>query len=90
MKTCKILFLVAIFILVVNQMFAQESVTEKEGSDEIQTVFSKKNVSNGWYGGFSVGYSSIAGQDALTTGFRGGRIANHRFVLGVAGTTFIS
>jgi hypothetical protein len=90
MKTYKIPIFVGFYFLVVNQMFAQENVTKKEGSDEIQTVFSKRYVSNGWYWGFSVGYTYIAGQYALTTGFRGGWIANHMFVPGIAGTTFIS
>ena len=90
MNPSKNLFLVVFSLFIVSKLFAQEGEIKKEDSNEIQTVFDKKNISNGGYGGFSIGYSSIAGRNALTTGFRGGWIANHQFVLGLAGTTFIS
>ena len=90
MIPCKKILMVVFSFFIISSLFAQESDTKKEGSEEIQTVFNKKNISNGGYGAFSIGYSTIAGRNAMTTGFRGGWIANHQFVLGLAGSTFIS
>jgi len=82
-----ILFTIVLFCSSV--LIAQE---DKKGysSTEIQTILNQNATSNGFYGAFHLGYSEIAGRDAINMGIRGGWIANHKFVLGFAGTGFYS
>jgi hypothetical protein len=90
MRNRTILLLVACSFFIFSQLAAQEKEQKKEESHEMQTVFNTKNHANGGYGAFHFGYSTIGGRDALITGFRGGWVVNHQFVLGFAGTSMIS
>lgn len=54
----------------------------------VQTLMPESG--GGGYGGFSVGYTSINGLDALAMGVRGGWIMGHGFALGLAGEGFTS
>jgi len=85
----KLVALIVVALISSTALVAQE---EKKGysSSEIQTVLDQKASSNGIYGAFHIGYSQIAGRDAMNMGFRGGWIANHKFALGFAGTGFFS
>lgn len=65
------------------------SAQEDVSGHEIETLFSDQK-SLGFYGGFSVGYSQIGGEDALVTGGRAALIFNHSTALGLAGYGFIS
>jgi hypothetical protein len=89
-KKRKYLLLLACSFFIFSQLSAQEKKEKKQDSLEMQTVFNNKNRANGGYGAFHFGYSVIGGRDALITGFRGGWIVNHQFVLGFAGTSFIT
>ena len=85
----KLAVLIVVALISSMALVAQE---EKKGysSSEIQTFLDQKASSNGAYGAFHIGYSQIAGRDAINMGFRGGWIANHKFVLGFAGAGFFS
>ncbi len=64
-----------------------------QDDSEMKTLFSKssdKKVSHGGYGSFSVGYSQIAGKDAMQIGGRAAWIANHHFAMGLAGYGFFN
>lgn len=58
-------------------------------NNQVETIFSK-NKSNGGYGAFTMGYSQIAGRDALVTGARGAFIFDHRFAIGLGGYGFVN
>ena len=85
----KLAVLVVAALLSSSALIAQE-VKKGYSSSEIQTFLDQKASSNGIYGAFHIGYSQIAGRDAMNMGFRGGWIANHKFALGFAGTGFFS
>lgn len=54
----------------------------------VQTLMPESG--GGGYGGFSVGYTTVNGLDALGMGIRGGWIIGHGFTLGLAGEGFTS
>ncbi len=54
----------------------------------VQTLMPESG--SGGYGGFSVGYTTVNGLDALGMGIRGGWIIGHGFALGFAGEGFTS
>lgn len=85
----KFTILIATALLYSSSLIGQE---EKKGysSTEIQTILNQKAGSNGGYGAFSLGYSEIAGRDAMNIGFRGAWITNHKFALGFACNAFFS
>lgn len=58
-------------------------------NDEVETIFTKRK-SNGGYGAFSLGYSQIAGRDALISGARGAFIFDHSFAIGLGGYGFVN
>jgi hypothetical protein len=79
--------LISIFIVFGYTVFAlQQSDTIKTTEDDFDTLL--KIESNGGYGGFSIGYTNIDGQNSFIAGFKGGWIMNHYFVLGAAGYGF--
>ena len=95
-RTLLILMLFAISAL---QGFSQESELNEKNSlnreaqdQSIRTLFGNDNgkTSHGGWGGFTVGYTRIADQDALLTGGRGGWLINHRFTIGGGGYGFVS
>lgn len=89
MKTIKILsFLLA--IMLVSSLNAQDN-----SNDQMKLLFPKKDnpngkMANGGYGSFSVGYTNINDQAAMTIGGRAAWIADHHFALGIAGEGFFS
>jgi hypothetical protein len=85
----KLAVLIVAALLSATVLIAQEE-KKRYSSSEIQTFLDQKASSNGIYGAFHIGYSQIAGRDAMNMGFRGGWIANHKFALGFAGTGFFS
>ena len=56
--------------------------------NEIRTI--SKNKSNGGYGALSIGYTEIAGKDALVAGARAGWVINHSFAIGFGGYGFMN
>ncbi len=58
----------------------------------IKTLFGKNGgkIDHGGWGGFTLGYTKIAGKDTFISGGRGGWLIDHRFTLGLAGYGFFS
>ena len=86
MKTFKLISV--IFALIIGF-----SAIAQENSEEMKTLFKRsgtEKISNGGYGSFSIGYTSIDSKDALQLGGRVAWIANHRFALGLAGYGFVN
>ncbi len=82
MKTVSI-----IFILMLGTLFA--GAQDYYERTETQTLF-KPGKNNGWYLGFSMGYSQIDGEDALTSGFRGAFVFDQKLAIGLGGTGFVN
>jgi len=75
--------LIAIAILFSNAFTLQ---AQRADTTDINTLFGAgKDMDNGGWGGPSVHYTTIMGQDALLTGLRGGWLIDHRLTLGLAG-----
>jgi hypothetical protein len=93
----KVIFLLILIDVCALQSYAQEqvSVDKKNVKPEpqqqnIQTLFGKSGgkISHGGWGGFTMGYTKIAGQDAFLSGGRGGWLIDHHFTLGGGGYGF--
>jgi hypothetical protein len=98
MKT-RTVFLLILMGLCSLQSYSQEqtSNTRNAGNPEqqdqnIKTLFGKNGgkIENGGWGGFTFGYTRLAGKDAFIGGGRGGWLINHCFTLGLAGYGFFS
>jgi len=74
-------------ILIVFLFFASSSIVyaQDNGDEEMQTLFGKRPVIVGGYGGPKVGFSQFDGKDIWLVGGRGGAIFNHVFSIGGAG-----
>ncbi len=73
-----------VFLLSIG-LFAQE---ENKNEQEYKTLFGNENIVHGGYGGFSINYSQIDGQDAILAGAKGGWVINHGITIGIAGYGF--
>lgn len=80
----RLTILVAI-LLVAGFAFAQDDYY----NNEIETIFSNKR-SNGGYGAFTIGYTTIDGRDAMVAGARGAFILDHSLAIGLAGYGFVN
>lgn len=79
--------LVTIMLLV---MASQLIMAQDYDSQEMGTIFSKKDRSNGGYGAISLSYTEIDSKDAFVMGARGGWIINHSFAIGLGGYGFVN
>ena len=61
---------------------------ENRNPQEYRTLFGSDEMSHGGYGGLSVNYTQIDGQDAVLVGARGAWVINHGVALGIAGYGF--
>ncbi len=81
MKKISLLFIIILFGL---NAIAQDTGNEKE----YKTLIGGENITHGGYGGVSINYSKIDGEDAILVGVRGGWIINHGISIGVGGYGF--
>lgn len=74
-----------------NQVVDEPNTVEKQKRQpgEVQTLFDP-NSGNGGYGAFTIGYTSIAGRDAILMGGRGEWVVGHGFGLGIGGYGFVN
>jgi len=92
-----------IFLLILGlcafQSYSQEvtsgnkyTVNPEPQQQNIKTLFGKNGgkIEHGGWGGFTLGYTKVAGEDAFISGGRGGWLIDHRFTLGLAGYGFFS
>lgn len=77
------------FVLVLVMAAFYAGAQDDYRNDEVETIFTKRK-SNGGYGAFSLGYSQIAGRDALISGARGAFIFDHSFAIGLGGYGFVN
>lgn len=98
MKTRTIL-LILIIELCALQSYSQEQLSDNRNTfsnepqqQNINTLFGKDGgkIEHGGWGGFTLGYTKIAGKDTFISGGRGGWLIDHRFTLGLAGYGFFS
>ena len=82
MKKTMLILLMSVITLAA---MAQE---EKRGR-EIETLFDKGD-GLGFYGAFSMGYTSLDAKDAFTAGGRGGIILGRMLAIGISGTGFVN
>ena len=86
----RIATLVVLMMLAVPSVSAQEAEKRSERQPgEIQTLFSP-HAGSGGYGAISLGYTSIAGRDAILMGGRGEWVIGHGFGLGIGGYGFLN
>ena len=67
----------------------KEKKQNKQYNTEMKTLFGKRR-SNGGYGAFWMGYSTIDNKHSLQFGGRGSWIIQHSFAIGFGGTGFIN
>ena len=93
-----------IFLLILIELCALQSYSQEQTSGDkktvnaepqqqnINTLFGKSGgkIEHGGWGGFTLGYTKVAGKDAFLSGGRGGWLIDHRFTLGLAGYGFFS
>jgi hypothetical protein len=98
MKIKHILFLIVTGLCSL-QGYSQEQTSSSQNNlnpqppkQNINTLFGKNGskIEHGGWGGFTMGYTKIAGKDAFLSGGRGGWLIDHRFTLGLAGYGFFS
>lgn len=82
----KHLTILTILMIMGLGIMAQEE--EDRNKQEYRTLFGGTETSNGGYGGISVNYTQIDGQDAILVGARGAWVINHSFALGIGGYGF--
>jgi hypothetical protein len=84
--------LLIIFGIVTLQSYSQEQSNDIEPQQQsIKTLFgSNGRIEHGGWGGFTMGYTKVAGKDAFLSGGRGGWLIDHHFTLGLAGYGFMS
>jgi hypothetical protein len=90
----KTITIILFALLAVPWLEAQEAETNKEAKhdrhpSEIRTLFDP-HAGSGGYGAISVGYSQIAGRDAILMGGRGEWVIGHGFGLGLGGYGFVN
>ena len=90
MKKIIISLLIAFSFIIGSYGQENENNREKQKSSEVQTLFGRNKISNGGYGGFGVGYSTIDNRDAIVTSARGAWVIGHGLALGFAGTGFLN
>jgi len=99
MMKIKIIFLLILMEICVLQSYSQGQPSGGENGrnpesqqQDINTLFGNdgRKIEHGGWGGFTVGYTRIAGKDAFISGGRGGWLIDHRFTLGLAGYGFFS
>ena len=74
---------ILIFVVFVSLMgLAQE---DNKNNQEYRTLFGSSQMTHGGYGGLSINYSQLDGEDALLVGARGAWIINHGIGIGLAG-----
>ena len=90
--------------LVIFGVFALQSYSQEQTSDSkrnvnpesqqqsIKTLFGSNEgkIEHGGWGGFTLGYTRVAGKDAFLSGGRGGWLIDHHFTLGLAGYGFFT
>jgi len=81
-----ILALFAGSMLINSPAFSQKT---EDQPYEVQTLFGQ-SISYGGYGGLSIGFTSLAGHDAITSGGRGVFLIGHSLGVGLAGTGFVA
>ncbi|WP_319500740.1 hypothetical protein [uncultured Draconibacterium sp.] len=81
----KKLTLLLTILLIAGFAFAQDDYH----NNEVETIFSSQQI-NGGYGAFTIGYTQIAGRDAMVAGARGAFIFDHSFAIGLAGYGFVN
>jgi hypothetical protein len=98
MKT-RTFFLLIILGFCALQGYSQEwtsgdkyTLNPEPQQQNIKTLFGSNDgkIEHGGWGGFTLGYTKIAGKDAFLSGGRGGWLIDHRFTLGLAGYGFFS
>ena len=67
----------------------QPQMRSQRNPGEVRTLFDPHSGSGG-YGALSIGYTQIAGRDAILMGGRGEWVVGHGFGLGVAGYGFVN
>ena len=77
-------FLIVLLTAISLMGYTQDSDTQ----GDYKTLFGGDQITHGGYGGLSVNYSQIDGEDALLVGARGAWIINHGLAIGVAGYGF--
>lgn len=81
---------ILILLLLALSVAAQENIRFGGYDDqEVKTIF-KKEKRDGFYGGFSMGYSPIDNKDGITMSARGCWIMDHFFSFGIGGTAFLN
>ena len=73
----------------VEQQEEQEKQKQRRDPGEVQTLFDPGSGTGG-YGAFTIGYTQIAGRDAILMGGRGEWVIGHGFGLGVGGYGFVN
>jgi len=70
----------------------KNAVNQEPQKQNIKTLFGNNSgkIEHGGWGGFTLGYTKVAGKDAFLSGGRGGWLIDHRFTLGLAGYGFFS
>lgn len=93
------IFLIVISGLISLQGYSQEqsddsknNVNRESQQQSIKTLFGSNGgkIEHGGWGGFTLGYTKIAGKDAFLSGGRGGWLIDHHFTLGLAGYGFFT
>jgi len=93
------LFLLIIIGIVSFESYSQEQTTDNNKNvnpepqkQSIKTLFGSNDgkIEHGGWGGFTLGYTKVAGKDAFLSGGRGGWLIDHHFTLGLAGYGFFS
>ncbi len=82
MKKSGILLVAIIMSL---SLFAQE---ESKPPQEYKSLLGGEEITHGGYGGLSINYSRIDGEDAVLVGARGAWVINHGIAIGIAGYGF--
>jgi hypothetical protein len=93
------IFLLILMGLCALQSYSQEQTSSSKNSinpephqQDIKTLFGKNGgkIEHGGWGGFTLGYTRVAGKDAFLSGGRGGWLIDHHFTLGLAGYGFLT
>ena len=84
MKTVLILLLTLITSVTILAQSETKTVTKRNGSDEIQTVFEKAGPI-GWWVSADLAWTKFDRRDVFLGGMSGGIIINHSFAIGLAG-----
>ena len=87
MKTLSAFIILSLLSAVV---YSQNEAGNSKGRGEINTLFGGHSVSNGGYGSFGCGYSSIDNRDGIVISGRAAWIIDHNFAIGVAGSGFMN